>query len=151
MHENLLNGTVSPTAYYNALLTALQTEQELQLRNYLAGNLGYVYWHRLSDSARTANAPDAESMIWQKLITAETASEKRQWFGLFRNVAVTESGLVRLRDLWKSGELPGGEAADRPGSGSVRLSEDEQSGLALTLTLRTVSYTHLTLPTNREV
>jgi len=138
MHENLLNGTVSPTVYYNALFSALQTEEELQLRNYLAGRLGYVYWHHLSDSARTANAPDAEAMIWQKLITAETASEKRQWFGLFRNVAVTERGLARLRDLWKSGQLPGGEVANRPGvgTGPVRLGEDEQSGLALTLALR---------------
>lgn len=136
MHENLLNGTVSPTVYYNALFSALQTEEELQLRNYLAGRLGYVYWHHLSDSARTANAPDAEAMIWHKLITAETASEKRQWFVLFRNVAVTERGLAHLRDLWKSGELPGGKVANRPGSGPVSLGEDEQSGLALTLALR---------------
>ncbi len=138
MHENLLNGTVSPTVYYNTLFTALQTEQELQLRNYLTGRLGYVYWHQLSDSARTANAPDAESMIWQKLITAETASEKRQWFGLFRNVAVTERGVARLRDLWRSSELPGVDGANRPGTGSghVRLGEDEQSALALTLALR---------------
>jgi aminopeptidase N len=136
MYENLLNGTVSPATYYNTLFTALQTEGELQLRNYLAGRLGYVYWHQLSDSARTGYAPDAEAMIWQKLISAETASEKRQWFVLFRNVAVTERGLARLRDLWKSGELPEGVVADRPGSGPVRLGEDEQSGLALTLALR---------------
>ncbi|MDX9903568.1 MAG: M1 family aminopeptidase, partial [Bacteroidales bacterium] len=136
MHENLLNGTVSPTAYYNALFTALQTEQELQLRNYLIGRLGYVYWHHLPDSARAGYAPDAEAMIWQKLISAETASEKRQWFGLFRNVAVTERGVARLRDLWKSGELPGGAVANRPGAGPVRLGEDEQSALALTLALR---------------
>ncbi|MDF1559897.1 MAG: M1 family aminopeptidase [Bacteroidales bacterium] len=136
MHENLLNGTVSPTPYYNTLFTALQTEEELQLRNYLAGRLGYVYWHHLSDSARTANAPDAEAMIWKKLIAAETASEKRQWFVLFRNVAVTERGLARLRDLWKSGQLPGGAVTDRLGAGPVRLGEDELSGLALTLALR---------------
>ena len=136
MYENLLNGTVSPATYYNTLFTALQTEGELQLRNYLAGRLGYVYWHQLSDSARAGYAPDAEAMIWQKLISAETASEKRQWFVLFRNVAVTERGLARLRDLWKSGELPEGVVADRPGSGPVRLGEDEQSGLALTLALR---------------
>jgi len=136
IHENLLNGTVSPTAYYNALFTALQREEELQLRNYLTGRLGYVYWHHLSDSARAGYAQDAEAMIWQKLITAETASEKRQWFGLFRNVAVTERGLARLRDLWKSGELPGGRAAGGQVAGPVRLGEDEQSGLALTLALR---------------
>jgi aminopeptidase N len=135
MHENHLNGTVSPTVYYNALFTALQTEEELQLRYYLAGRLGYVYWHRLSDSARIANAPDAESMIWKKLITAETASEKRQWFVLYRNVAVTERGLAQLRDLWKSGQLPGGEVAKGLGAGPVRLGEDELSGLALTLAL----------------
>lgn len=136
MHENLLNGTVSPTVYYRALFTALQSEGELQLRNYLAGRLGYVYWHHLTDSARTVNSPDAEAMIWQKLITAETASEKRQWFGLFRSVAVTEWGLARLRDLWKSGQLPGGGVADSPDSGPVKLGEEEQSGLALTLALR---------------
>ncbi len=135
MHENLLKGTVSPAAYYDAIFAALQTEEELQLRNYLAGRLGYVYWHHLSDSARAGFAPDAEAMIWQKLITAETASEKRQWFGLFRNVAVTESGLSRLRNMWKRGELPGTVAKESPGSGPVRLGEDEMSVLALTLAL----------------
>jgi len=125
-YENLLNGTIAPAELYRMAFSALETETDRQLRNYLTGRFGSVYWDWLSDADRTAAAAGAEEMVWKKMSVAESASEKRTWYGLYRNVALTAGGLSRLRDLWKSTELPGG----------VKLSEDELCTLALTLALK---------------
>jgi aminopeptidase N len=85
-----------------------------------------VYWNYLSDDERTAASAEAEAMIRNKISLAVDASEKRTWYGLYRSVAVTETGLAWLKDLWKNSELPGG----------VKLSEDELCTLALTLALK---------------
>lgn len=126
MYENLLNGTVTPAEFYKMALSALETETDPQLRNYLSGRFASVYWDRLSVADRTARSAGAEEMIWQKMSVAESASEKRTWYGLYRDVALTAGGLSHLRDLLKNAELPG----------SVKLSEDELCTLALTLALK---------------
>ncbi len=126
MYENLLNGIVAPAEIYKLAFSALETETDQQLRNYLTGRFGAVYWDWLSDADRTARAAGAEEMIWKKMSAAESASEKRTWYDLYLNVALTSGGLGHLKDLWKRAQLPGG----------VKLSEDELCTLALTLALK---------------
>jgi aminopeptidase N len=126
MYENLVNGTVTPADFYRAVFSALEAETDLQLRNYLSGRFSSVYWNYLSDDERTAASAHAEAMIRNKITISGDASEKRTWYGLYRSVAVTETGLAWLKDLWKNAELPG----------EVKLSEDELCTLALTLALK---------------
>ena len=52
MYENLVNGTVAPADFYMAAFSALETEKDLQLRNYLSGRLSAAYWNYLSDEER---------------------------------------------------------------------------------------------------
>ena len=54
------------------------------------------------------------------------APEKRQWFSLYRSIAITGSGLEHLKNAWQKAELPGG----------VQLSEDDLCTLALTLQIK---------------
>ncbi|MCK7537278.1 MAG: hypothetical protein MZV63_43090 [Marinilabiliales bacterium] len=115
MYENLVNGTVSPADFYRAVFSAIEAETDLQLRNYLSGRFSSVSWDYLSDDERTAASAGAEAMIRNKITLAGDASEKRTWYGLYRSVAVTETGLAWLKGIWKNAELPGG----------VKLSEDE--------------------------
>ena len=126
MYENLVNGTVAPADFYMAAFSALETETDLQLRNYLSGRFSAAYWNYLSDDERTAASANAEEMIRNKITAAETASEKRTWYELYRSVAVTDTGLAWLTGVLKSAELPGG----------VKLSEDELCTLALTLAMK---------------
>lgn len=125
-YENLVNGNVSPAEFYQTAFSALETEADLQIRNYLTGRFSSVYWDYLTDEDRVAAAPGAEAMIRKKITDADAASEKRTWYGLCRSVAITGSGLAYLQTVWKNGELPGG----------VKLSEDELCTLALTLGLK---------------
>ncbi|MDZ7633952.1 MAG: M1 family aminopeptidase [Bacteroidales bacterium] len=126
MYENLVNGTVSPADFYSAVFSALEAETDLQIRNYLSGRFSSVYWHYLADDERSAVSADAEQMIRNKITLAGDASEKRTWYGLYRGVAVTETGLAWLEGIWNNAELPG----------EVKLSEDELCTLALTLALK---------------
>ncbi len=126
LNENLLNGSVMPADFYNMAFSALEAETDQQLRSYLTGLFASVWWDWLTDAERTGRAAAAEEMIWQKMSATESASEKRTWYGLFRNVTITAPGLTRMKEMWKDGGLPGG----------VRLSEDELCTLALTIALK---------------
>ena len=126
MYENLVNRTVTPEAFYSTAFKGLEAEKDLQLRNYLAGRFSSVWWNFLTPDKRAMLATETEEMIYRKLMSAETPSELRSWYGLYRSVVISGNGLSHLKDFWKHGELPGG----------VKLSEDEQCTLALTLRLK---------------
>jgi aminopeptidase N len=125
-YENLVNGYVQPAEFFKTVFSTVETEADLQLRNYLTGRLSSVYWDYLTDEERVAAAPGAEAMIRKKITDALAASDKRTWYGLYLRIAVTDKGLAYLNDTWKRSELPGG----------VKLSEDELCTLALTLGLK---------------
>jgi aminopeptidase N len=126
MYENLVNKVIRPADFHATALRDLQVITDLQLRNYLSGRLASVWWNWLTAEERAARAVETEAMLRGKMLSAESAAEKRSWFGTLRSVTITPSGLEYLRSVWKSGELPG----------PVRLSEDELCTLALTLALK---------------
>ena len=136
MYENLVNGAIRPADFHATALRDLQVISDLQLRNYLSGRLSSVWWNWLSAEERAARAVETEAMLRGKMASAESAAEKRSWFGTLRSVTVTPAGLAYLATLWKSGELPGVEPRGGNQHDPVRLSEDELCTLALTLALK---------------
>jgi len=146
MYENLVNGVIRPIDFHATASRDLQVITDLQLRNYLSGRFSSVWWNWLTAEERAARAVEAEAMLRGRMLSAESAAEKRSWFGTLRSVTVTQSGLDYLASLWKSGTLPGEtlqrgniQGGARPGgnlSGPVRLSEDELCTLSLTLALK---------------
>ena len=126
MYENLVNRTVTPEAFYKAAFAGLEAEKDLQLRNYITGRFSSIWWNFLTPDEHAVWAAEAEEMIYRKMMSADTPSEERSWYGLYRSVVVSGNGLSHLKVFWKQGELPGG----------VKLSEDEQCTLALTIALK---------------
>ncbi len=126
LFENLINGTIRPLTMYDAVFRALATEEDLQLRNHLAGRLSDIYWNYLSAAERTEAAGEAETFAWEMVKNASDRSEQRTWFTLFRNVALTDTGISLLKETWVKGELPGGNI----------LSEDDLCTLSLVLALK---------------
>ncbi len=146
MYENLVNGVIRPIDFHATASRDLQVITDLQLRNYLSGRFSSVWWNWLTAEERATRAVVTEAMLRGRMLSAESAAEKRSWFGTLRSVTVTQSGLDYLASLWKSGTLPGetlqrgnSQGGARPGgnlSGPVRLSEDELCTLSLTLALK---------------
>jgi len=141
MYENVISKTVSPADFCETAMRDLQVITDLQLRNYLAERFTSVWWNHMTAGERSARAAEAEAMLKGRMLSAETLSEKRSWFGTLENVTVSRRGMDYLAALWKRGELPGAalRGTVQPGgrlSGPVRLSEDELCTLALTLALK---------------
>ncbi|MHC1730568.1 MAG: M1 family metallopeptidase [Bacteroidales bacterium] len=141
MYENLVNGVIHPADFHATALMDLQVISDLQLRNYLSGRFSSVWWNWLSAEERAALALETEAMLRGKMLSAESAAEKRSWFGTLSSVTVSPAGLAYLATLWKSGELPGETMTGSTVPGLmlpnvVRLSEDELCTLALTLALK---------------
>jgi len=136
LYENLVNGAIRPADFYSAAFRDLQSLTDLQLRNYLSGRLSSVWWEWLTPEERSALAPEAETMLRNKMISAESPAEKRAWFSTLRNMTITPDGMDYLVSLWKSGEVPGTAIPGGQLSSTVSLSEDELCTLALTLTLK---------------
>lgn len=141
MYENVISKTVSPADFCETAMRDLQVITDLQLRNYLAERFTLVWWNHMTAGERSARAAEAEAMLKGRMLSAETLSEKRSWFGTLENVTVSRRGMDYLAALWKRGELPGAalRGTVQPGgrlSGPVRLSEDELCTLALTLALK---------------
>jgi len=126
MYENLVNGMIAPAAFYKTIFTALESENDLQLRNYLAGIFSSVFWDFLSDAERDSVATRAEKMVWLKVLQTDDPAVQRTWFSLYRNIAITEDGIRNLGKTWESTLLPGG----------LKLSEDELCTLTLTMVLK---------------
>lgn len=126
LNENLINGTILPLTMYDAVFRALAIEKDLQLRNYLSGRLSDIYWNYLTDAERAEAAGGAETFAWDMVKSASDRSEQRTWFTLFRNVAITDTGITLLKDAWVRGALPGGN----------KLSEDDLCTLSLVLALK---------------
>ena len=126
MYENLVNGTIAPVIFYSTIFTALESENDLQLQDYLAGIFSSAFWDFLSDSERDSIAPEAEKMVWHKVLQISDPSVQRTWFSLYRNITVTDDGMTNLRKIWESTLLPRG----------LKLSEDELCTLTLTMAVK---------------
>lgn len=125
MHENMVNGTLHPASFASALLIALDSETDAQLRNYLAGRFSSVFWNYLTKEERLSAGDLAQEFVWKKLVTAAELPEQRTWFNLYRDIAFTYKGAIRLEQVWRGTLKPG----------RVKLSEDELCSLALILSL----------------
>jgi aminopeptidase N len=126
MYENLVNGKIAPATFYRTIFTALESENDLQLQNYLAERFSSVFWDFLSSAERDSVAADAEKMLWEKVLQTTDPAVQRTWFDLYRNIAVTEDGMTNLRKTWESTLLPGG----------LEISEDELCTLTLTMAVK---------------
>ncbi len=126
MYENLVNGVIRPADFHATAFRDLQSITDLQLRNYLSGRFSSVWWNWLTAEERDSLAPETETMLKNKMVSAESPAEKRAWFSTLRNVTVTPAGLNYLASVWKSLTLPG----------TLNLSEDELCTLSLTLGLK---------------
>jgi len=131
LYDALLEGQVAPGTFVRSGLGGLRTEPEEQNVNFLLNTLSTVYWGFLSESERSALAPDLEKETWKLLMAARSPSLKATCFKGFMRIAVTQPGIERLREVWDGRlKLPG-----------LNLSEQDFMKLAWELAVRGVDDT----------
>jgi aminopeptidase N len=127
LYENMLNGqAITPRQLLAYDRRALSGETEELDLNILLDQVNSIFWRFLRTAARDSLAEGLEEDCWQAMQQANPPNEKKLLFRAFSNIVVTRPGQDTLFAIWKSGQPPAG----------VKLSEDDYTGLAVTLALR---------------
>ena len=126
--DSLLEGDVAPEAFVGLARRALPAEADEQNVTRILGYLTTAYWRHLDPERRAALAPDIETLLWDRTVTAGRRSLAAACFRAYRDVALSDAALARLGRIWRQEEtVPG-----------VPLSERDLTALAQALAVRGV-------------
>src|SRR5690606_295434 len=82
--DEMLAGRVPPAQLMRLALAALPRENAEQNIQFILSLTGDIFWRFLPEAARSASAPELESLLRSGLRDAPTASLKAAWFDAFR-------------------------------------------------------------------
>jgi aminopeptidase N len=126
--DALLEGEVPPAPFLDQLLQGVASESdELNLQRIL-GFLETLYWRFLKEEDRARRALEVEAAIWERLGGSTETTTRAMLFQTYRDVALSEGAVERLRRVWEGMEqVPG-----------VPMSEEDLTTLAYELAVRDV-------------
>ena len=126
--ESLLEGEVDPEAFVALARRALPAEPDEQNVTRILGYLTTAYWRHLTPERRAALAPEIETLLWDRTVTAGRRSLAAACFRAYRDIALSDPALARLSRIWRQEEsVP-----------DVPLSERDLAALAQALAVRGV-------------
>jgi len=99
--DAMLEGWVPAAEIVDLAVASLSSEKDELLVQRLLSYLQEGYWRFLSEDQRANRAADIESLLWALLEGAPTPSLKASYFETFRSIAVTDSAVNRLSDIWR--------------------------------------------------
>jgi aminopeptidase N len=124
--DERLEDRVAPEALVETALRLLEGEEEELLLERLLADLRELCWRHLPPERRTEAATRIEPLLWDRLERARETRQKALWFRAYRDLALGEPAIARLRAVWSGErEIPG-----------LSLSERDLSELALELAVR---------------
>ncbi|MEX0740887.1 MAG: M1 family aminopeptidase [Pseudohongiella sp.] len=98
--EDLLEDSLDPLAFHDALLVGVTREQDPLIAQQVLGLLRSVWWRYLSEEQRQVRARSQEDALWQALARANGAGRKGPYFNAIVDVTSTESGVAELAAIW---------------------------------------------------
>jgi aminopeptidase N len=98
LHEDFLEGRITPESYIQALATAISGSKNPQIIRYLLGNLQLVYWRFISEDERKQLCHPLETMLWEKLVEAPR-DQKALLLDAFIGMAISRQALVKIEQL----------------------------------------------------
>ena len=119
LYENLLNRTISPESYMEAMLNYLPKEDNSLLFSAALGYIGNC--QRLFPT----DAAPLEKTLGQIVATSSVPQHRLQAFRSYRSIAESPEAIAALYDLWKKQQAPAG----------CSLSENDYISLSYTLAL----------------
>jgi aminopeptidase N len=131
--ESMLRGDgPTPDKLIQSMLNALQAEENPLVSDYLLGNMQTAWWIFLPEHNRSLMQDELESTLWKLMQSAPDAGRQSTYFRAYRNVVMSEKGLLNLEHVW-NGEL---EVMD------LKLSEEDKISTAYELALKIPARQH---------
>ena len=102
--DELLAGNVPPRRFIELAREALEQETDELNTQRILGYLTSAYWRYLSVDTRLASAAALEEQLWRLTGTTPRQTLRSAYFAAYRNVALTESAVARLKRIWRGDE-----------------------------------------------
>lgn len=134
VYENMLNGTINPSAAIQLFSKGLNTEKNELLINLISRYTTSVFWKYLTEEQRTFYQVKITDDIWSKLHEELPASIKKTLYSTYVSMGYTNTSLENLFKIW-SKELT---------IKNLKLNDDDYTELAMDLAL----YNH---PKNEQI
>ncbi|SEC05436.1 aminopeptidase N [Maribacter dokdonensis] len=134
VYENMLNGTINPSAAIQLFSKGLNTEKNELLINLISRYTTSVFWKYLTEEQRAFYQDKITDDIWSKLHEELPASIKKTLYSTYVSMGYTNTSLENLFKIW-SKELT---------IKNLKLNDDDYTELAIDLAL----YNH---PKNEQI
>jgi len=134
VYENMLNGTINPSAAIQLFSKGLNTEKNELLINLISRYTTSVFWKYLTEEQRAFYQDKITDDIWSKLHEELPASIKKTLYSTYVSMGYTNTSLENLFKIW-SKELT---------IKNLKLNDDDYTELAMDLAL----YNH---PKNEQI
>jgi aminopeptidase N len=127
LYEGLL-AQAGPGApgYLRELASLVRHEDNDLLLELALNQMRTIYWTLLRPGIRDDFAPLLEQTLWETMLGHDGASKRKVLFEAFADIALTQDGLARARDVW-SGSMPVDE---------LPLAENDRISIAQSLAVR---------------
>ncbi|MEP2057700.1 MAG: M1 family aminopeptidase [Maribacter litoralis] len=124
-YENMLNGTINPTAAAKLFIEGLNSEKNELLINLISRYTTSIFWKYLTEEQRTFYQEKITGHIWTRLHKELPTSIKKTLYSTYVSLGYTDESLENLFKIWNK------ELAIK----NLKLNADNYTELAMDLAL----------------
>lgn len=125
LYENTLTGTIATKVAFDTCLKGISVEKNELIVKLLSDQLSSLYWKFLTEKQQQERQNQLEEMVYSRLQEDLSSNVKKTLFGLFEDLAYSESGKEKLYRIWNKELLVPG----------LKLNEDDYVSTAINLAL----------------
>ncbi len=100
LHENMLNGKVSPFDFMNTLVRSVALERNKLILGLVCDYLTEAYWKFLTPGERENYSSQIEELLWEKMMDSDDPGVKRSLFNTWEKVVISLPGEQQMFQLW---------------------------------------------------
>ena len=126
LHEFLLYEGMNPQLYLSFLGDYIKLEENKLILDYLLDNYKLVFWKFMPEQYRSDNAVAVESVLWEKLISADDPELKNLILTAYIDMGSSQKAIDRFHRMWSGKDVPEG----------IILSENDRINLSFELAVK---------------
>ncbi|MDX6181246.1 M1 family aminopeptidase [Flavobacterium sp. Fl-77] len=125
LYENMLIGTVAPTAAFDCFMMGIEAEQNELVLKLLTNQANVVFWKLLTERQQIMAQKQLEDILYERLQTTLPSNIKKTLFNLFSSIAYSDSAKAKLYQIWRK------EVVIQ----NLKLNEDDYTNIAMNLAI----------------
>lgn len=125
LYENTLTAKIAPMKAFESCLKGISQEENELVVKLLSGQLNSLFWKFLTEKQQLGSQRELETMLYKRLQEDLPANVKKILFGLFGEIACSETAKESLYQVWNKEVV----------IANLKLNEDDYVNMAMNLAM----------------